>query len=310
MLRFSRVGRAATAYAIVYTCMIPETTGYKMFQRKLPNGANVPGFDAIGHVQVGGGPINDFGLDFKEAEFMWTTTFCEKDSDGDGQTNGQELGDPCCEFVQRKNEKVRWTEGVSHPGDLKLKADPALWEGIVCGVEANAEVVAKEEDTEVAAKVEPTEVAAKEETTEVAAMEEITEVASVEDTQNTVVDVAVQSKKETLQEKPMTSELPTMYTSVMLSAALLMVMVIYMVVMWMKRRSSYNLPIFRQQRRQSRNVLSSENDISGDVAIFALSQFSQRRSVGRDGSAPPDPVLDGLTNELGWDMIDADSFGS
>jgi hypothetical protein len=28
--------------------------------------------------------------------YKWTQTLCLADSDGDGQSNGQELGDPCC----------------------------------------------------------------------------------------------------------------------------------------------------------------------------------------------------------------------
>ena len=35
--------------------------------------------------------------DFKAAGFKWTAELCKKDSDGDGFTNGQELGDPNCE---------------------------------------------------------------------------------------------------------------------------------------------------------------------------------------------------------------------
>ncbi|EEY58616.1 uncharacterized protein PITG_10723 [Phytophthora infestans T30-4] len=119
-----------------------------MFQKKVPNGGNVPGVEAIGHERAGGGPNNDFGLDFIEAMFKWNKKFCEKDSDGDGQTNGQELGDPCCEFEFRANEKVRWTEGVSHPGDPELKSDPKLWEGIVCGADAVEPVVTEELEPE------------------------------------------------------------------------------------------------------------------------------------------------------------------
>ncbi|ETM98389.1 hypothetical protein PPTG_19509 [Phytophthora nicotianae INRA-310] len=29
---------------------------------------------------------------------LWTKELCEADSDSDGQTIGQELGDPCCEW--------------------------------------------------------------------------------------------------------------------------------------------------------------------------------------------------------------------
>ena len=37
-----------------------------------------------------------FGKDFLAAERQWTKTLCEQDSDGDGRSNGDELGDPNC----------------------------------------------------------------------------------------------------------------------------------------------------------------------------------------------------------------------
>jgi len=65
----------------------------------LPNGANVPGVQAIGHVDpAGGGARNAFGEQFWSEwvnKFGWNSTFCCMDSDSDGQTNGMELGDPC-----------------------------------------------------------------------------------------------------------------------------------------------------------------------------------------------------------------------
>ena len=51
----------------------------------------------LGHINTGGGGArNAFGSAFKDAGPSWTTAFCEADSDGDGQSNGEELGDPCC----------------------------------------------------------------------------------------------------------------------------------------------------------------------------------------------------------------------
>merc|ERR1719199_1136780 len=52
----------------------------------------------VGHHTCAGGdmPLNVFGEDLKKAGYKWTRELCEKDSDGDGFTNGEELGDPCC----------------------------------------------------------------------------------------------------------------------------------------------------------------------------------------------------------------------
>ena len=41
-------------------------------------------------------PLNAFGVDFMLAGYEWTAELCLKDSDGDGLTNGEGLGDPCC----------------------------------------------------------------------------------------------------------------------------------------------------------------------------------------------------------------------
>ena len=51
----------------------------------------------VGHLaREGDGGRNGFGIDFQEAGFKWTTELCQMDSDCDGKTNGEELGDPNC----------------------------------------------------------------------------------------------------------------------------------------------------------------------------------------------------------------------
>jgi hypothetical protein len=67
------------------------------FVQRIPNGASVPGVRALGHLNPnGGGQNNAFGEAFEAAGTQWTTAFCQADTDGDGATNGEELGDPCC----------------------------------------------------------------------------------------------------------------------------------------------------------------------------------------------------------------------
>ncbi|GMF29791.1 unnamed protein product [Phytophthora lilii] len=99
---------------------------------RLPNGGNVEGYEAIGHTDGTGKreATNDFGDAFEKAGNKWTLELCQADTDGDGQTNGQELGDPCCEWSQ--GDTPRWTSGVSHPSDSSLKSDSSLWESINC----------------------------------------------------------------------------------------------------------------------------------------------------------------------------------
>ena len=112
------------------------------FGQKIPNGEKVPcptststgtngctasGFCfGLGHLDCGGFKqddkivtvedttssttstilLNPFGDDWRSNGFVWTKKLCQMDSDGDGFTNGEELGDPCCV----------WTIGSGPPG--------------------------------------------------------------------------------------------------------------------------------------------------------------------------------------------------
>ena len=49
---------------------------------------------------------------------VWNRTLCEKDSDGDGLTNGQELGDPNCIWTQGSIPTV--STNLSHPGSKQM----------------------------------------------------------------------------------------------------------------------------------------------------------------------------------------------
>ncbi|XP_052721511.1 temptin-like [Crassostrea angulata] len=70
----------------------------------MPNGYSVPNpcgadtWQAVGHYDPYHHTIakNQFGKDFAAAAHIWTETLCKTDSDGDGKTNGEELGDPAC----------------------------------------------------------------------------------------------------------------------------------------------------------------------------------------------------------------------
>ena len=45
---------------------------------------------------------------------MWTEELCREDSDQDGRTNGEELGDPDCTWEIGNQPTLR--EGITHPG--------------------------------------------------------------------------------------------------------------------------------------------------------------------------------------------------
>ncbi|XP_052090180.1 temptin-like [Mytilus californianus] len=78
---------------LISVFLISLTYGYPWFQGKIPNGNKVPD------------PSN----------FRWTVNICEMDSDGDGKTNGEELGDPKCEWYMEATNPVI-SNATGHPG--------------------------------------------------------------------------------------------------------------------------------------------------------------------------------------------------
>ena len=99
---------ALTVAAYVVACLASPVHAYSSYVNKVPNAQNVVSCDGtpspgIGHFSPsGGGSRNTFGEAFAAAGYTWTTTLCQADSDGDGVSNGAELGDPAC----------TWTEGA------------------------------------------------------------------------------------------------------------------------------------------------------------------------------------------------------
>ena len=80
------------------------------FVSELPNGSTY-GCDTC-HTNGGGTPRNDFGLAW-EATPTWADV-ATLDSDGDGCSNGGELGDPDGTWMPGDDPP---SEAVSHPGD-------------------------------------------------------------------------------------------------------------------------------------------------------------------------------------------------
>jgi len=70
-----------------------------------------------------GFPRNQFAEDFKKHEYKWSASFCQLDSDGDGITNGEELGDPDC----------RWNVGDPDPTSTVL-THPGLNQTSACEI--------------------------------------------------------------------------------------------------------------------------------------------------------------------------------
>jgi hypothetical protein len=81
-----------------------DAAAHPLYVSDLPNGKAIDGRGCVNcHTSaLGGGPRNAFGSDMLVHGFSWNSV-CSDDSDGDGQSNGQELGDPLC----------AWTGGIA-----------------------------------------------------------------------------------------------------------------------------------------------------------------------------------------------------
>lgn len=111
--------------------MCCTVAAHSHYQDSIPNGRNVRGvpggpaaWHGVGHIApspthhptyiLGGFPRNEFGHDFAAAGHRWTAWLCRHDSDGDGLSNGEELGDPAC--VWRPGDEPRYGSNITHPG--------------------------------------------------------------------------------------------------------------------------------------------------------------------------------------------------
>lgn len=118
---------ALLAAAILTT----SVQAWPMFLDSVPNGRNLPFTTTdLGHAE-GNMLRNAFGMKFN-VHRNWTTELCEADSDGDGQTNGQELGDPCCVWTPGSDSALQRTSGTSNPGNKSSTADASMWKSLDC----------------------------------------------------------------------------------------------------------------------------------------------------------------------------------
>eukprot|EP00672_Neobodo_designis_P019274 CAMPEP_0174833118 /NCGR_PEP_ID=MMETSP1114-20130205/4044_1 /TAXON_ID=312471 /ORGANISM="Neobodo designis, Strain CCAP 1951/1" /LENGTH=206 /DNA_ID=CAMNT_0016066989 /DNA_START=97 /DNA_END=715 /DNA_ORIENTATION=+ len=97
----------------------PLVAAFENYQNNIPNGRTVvrngQTWPGVGHEnRAGGGARNPFGAAFAAAGRSWTSELCQADTDGDGFTNGQELGDPSCTWTAGGTPSR--TTGISHPG--------------------------------------------------------------------------------------------------------------------------------------------------------------------------------------------------
>eukprot|EP00966_Prymnesium_polylepis_P158918 3673583-Prymnesium_polylepis.1 len=113
---------------------------HRQYVDQIPNGdLFLPVWKAVGHVaplpqaiDAAAGmavanvrfPRNPFGRDFGAAGFRWSEALCRQDSDGDGLTNGEEVGDPDCIWYHGGVAPSRTNvTTLSHPGIFSAKGN-------------------------------------------------------------------------------------------------------------------------------------------------------------------------------------------
>mmetsp|Transcript_26229 Transcript_26229/g.67724 ORF Transcript_26229/g.67724 Transcript_26229/m.67724 type:complete len:1149 (+) Transcript_26229:60-3506(+) len=135
--------------------LVGGTVAFPSYRYHVPNGDRVPCYDGatgcrsgdaqrnqpetacfgLGHPSCWGHakPLNPFGQAWQAADFVWTESLCKADSDGDGFTNGQELGDPCCQWgAWDVPSSYMASHTPSHPGDSRSTL-PENFEAPACG---------------------------------------------------------------------------------------------------------------------------------------------------------------------------------
>lgn len=115
-------GAMTQIFMFVLPALLTVTCAYPDYQTRIPNGNRVrhpcvegQAWLGVGHTSpAGGGDRNPFGVDFNKHSLKWTRELCGKDSDGDGRTNGEELGDPSCTW--REGHTPTKSQNITHPG--------------------------------------------------------------------------------------------------------------------------------------------------------------------------------------------------
>ncbi|MFZ9886780.1 MAG: hypothetical protein ACO3JL_04685 [Myxococcota bacterium] len=109
---------------VVVTGLVPFTASAQPgFVPRVPNGASQSCITChqVASPNESNKARNPFGAAFDAAGRSWSAALCADDADDDGQTNGQELGDPAC--VWSTGATPARTTSLSLPGDATSTSD-------------------------------------------------------------------------------------------------------------------------------------------------------------------------------------------
>ncbi|XP_069119109.1 temptin-like [Argopecten irradians] len=113
----------------VFVLSLSTCLGHKAYGKQLPNGEAVPNpcvggiWSGVGHITSSGSgtPLNLFGEEFRANGHTWTYELCQHDTDNDGMSNGEELGDPLCVWTVGNTpaEPAKGHPGICEPTTLQ-----------------------------------------------------------------------------------------------------------------------------------------------------------------------------------------------
>jgi hypothetical protein len=102
-----------TFLAILYACV---AYAYPAYNNNVPNGNQLPpSAVGLGHPNGVTRRYTSFANSYVSHGRAWTPLLCMLDSDQDGQTNGLEMGDPCCKW--KVGSVPLFTTGLSDPNN-------------------------------------------------------------------------------------------------------------------------------------------------------------------------------------------------
>jgi hypothetical protein len=116
--------------------VIVSTYAYRQDLAKLPNG-NSYGL-TLGHPGGATGRTTNIASSFYKMGQTWNKAFCLADADGDGQSNGLEMGDPCCKWSP--GQVPQFTTGLSDPNSAASMTTTQMPPCIMAYTTANAKL--------------------------------------------------------------------------------------------------------------------------------------------------------------------------
>lgn len=95
-------------------------SAYPQYNGNVPNGNAIPPSAlALGHPNGATKLYTPFANAYVSNGRKWSRGLCMADSDGDGQSNGLEMGDPCC--VWTVGAAAKFTTALSDPNSASSR---------------------------------------------------------------------------------------------------------------------------------------------------------------------------------------------